>query len=126
MFELNNGYKIPVIGYGTFPQKETLEWNVPIAYKAGYRLIDTSDNYFNEEFVGKGLLQTDAADLTIITKFSQPMRTESLEKCFEDSFTALHGGGIEGYICCIGRSHTYGKYNGERWRICICQVNVLP
>lgn len=95
-FELYNGYRIPVIGYGTFPQKETLERNVPIAYNAGYRMIDTSDNYFNEEFVGKGLQQLKDADLSVITKFSQPTRTELFGKCFIDSFSALHWEGNKG------------------------------
>lgn len=95
-FELYNGYRIPVIGYGTFPQKETLERNVPFAYNAGYRMIDTSDNYFNEEFVGKGLQQLKDADLSVITKFSQPTRTELFGKCFIDSFSALHWEGNKG------------------------------
>lgn len=96
MYELYNGYRIPVIGYGTFPQKETLVQNVPIAYRAGYRMIDTSDNYVNEKFVGMGLQQIEDADLTIISKFSQPMRTESLEECFNNSFTVLQWVGNNG------------------------------
>ena len=89
-FELYNSYKIPVIGYGTFPQKETLENNVPIAYNAGYRMIDTSDNYLNEEFVGTGLERIGSANIIVVTKFSQPVRTEMFEKCFSESFEKLH------------------------------------
>lgn len=92
MFELYNGYMMPSIGYGTFPQKETLERNVPIAYDAGYRMIDTSDNYMNEVFVGYGLRQIEDDGITIVTKFSQPMRTEMLDKCFDESFAALYRG----------------------------------
>lgn len=46
--------KLPLIGYGTFPQKESLLETIPIAIGCGYRLIDTSDNYLNEQFVGGG------------------------------------------------------------------------
>lgn len=88
-FELYNSYKIPVIGYGTFPQKETLENNVPIAYNAGYRMIDASDNYFNEEFVGTGIGRIGSANIIVVSKFSQPMRTEVFEKCFSESFEKL-------------------------------------
>lgn len=88
-FELYNSYKIPVIGYGTFPQKETLENNVPIAYNAGYRMIDASDNYLNEEFIGTGLGRIGCANIIVVSKFSQPMRTEVFEKCFSESFEKL-------------------------------------
>lgn len=90
--ELYNGYKMPAIGYGTFPQKETLEHNVPVAYAAGYRMIDTSDNYFNEEYIGNGLAQINDADMTVVTKFSQPMRTADFEQCFDESIKKLHCG----------------------------------
>ncbi len=49
------------------------------------RLIDTSDNYQNEEYVGKGLAQVDLSKVTVISKFSQPLRTNELGKCFEES-----------------------------------------
>lgn len=80
---------MPVIGYGTFPQKETLENNVPIAYNAGYWMIDASDNYLNEEFVGTGLGRIGDANIIVVSKFSQPMRTEVFEKCFTESFEKL-------------------------------------
>lgn len=83
--KLNNGFFLPPIGYGTFPQKDTLVDNVPIAIKAGYQMIDCSDNYKNEEFVGKGLASYDSSKIVVVTKFSQPLRTNEIEKCFEES-----------------------------------------
>lgn len=80
--KLNNGLLIPQIGYGTFPQKESLVENVPIAYNIGYRMIDTSDNYRNEVFVGEGLSKTTANSMVVISKFSQPLRTSDLKHCF--------------------------------------------
>lgn len=83
--KLNNGYSMPTIGYGTFPQKETLAVNVPIAIETGYQMIDCSDNYKNEEFVGKGLDSLKSSEIIVVTKFSQPLRTNELEKCFYES-----------------------------------------
>lgn len=86
---LFNGLQLPIIGYGTFPQKDTLAHNVPYAYNVGYRMLDTSDNYLNEEYVGAGLASIENTDITVITKFSQPLRTSELENCFNESFCKL-------------------------------------
>ena len=85
IYTLNNGLDIPQMGLGTYPYKSVLEKNIPIAHVVGYRLIDTSDNYNNEEYVGKGLNKCDLSETFVITKFSQPFRTNDLEKCFEES-----------------------------------------
>lgn len=91
--EIEQKINIPQIGFGTFPQKEKLLESVPMAIKHGYRLIDTSDNYLNEEFVGKALGKIDSETLsktTVISKFSQPLRTYELEKCFDESKAKLN------------------------------------
>lgn len=94
---LNNGYTIPVIGFGTFPYKEPLTTCLPIAIEGnGVRLIDTSDNYQNEEYVGKGLARVGLSKVTVISKFSRPLRTNELEKCFEESKNNL--GAINIYL----------------------------
>ena len=55
-FTLNNGVKMPVIGFGTYqiPPEDT-ERCVSNALKVGYRCIDTAAAYFNEEGVGKAI-----------------------------------------------------------------------
>lgn len=68
----------------------------PRPYWGGVKLIDTSDNYQNEEYVGKGLAQVDLSKVTVISKFSQPLRTNELEKCFEESKNNL--GAINIYL----------------------------
>ncbi|MBQ7068510.1 MAG: aldo/keto reductase [Synergistaceae bacterium] len=53
---LNNGYKMPVLGLGTWTQNNsTAENSVYVAIKEGYRLIDTARYYGNESGVGKGI-----------------------------------------------------------------------
>ncbi|MFC6323627.1 aldo/keto reductase [Companilactobacillus baiquanensis] len=55
-YTLNNGYKIPVVGFGTIipDGKETVS-AVKDAIKSGYHLIDTAEIYGNEISVGKGI-----------------------------------------------------------------------
>ena len=52
---LNNGVKIPVVGFGVFQVKDEEECKRVVldAIDAGYRLIDTAQSYGNEEAVGK-------------------------------------------------------------------------
>lgn len=53
---LNDGYRIPAIGFGTveiFGNRGTLQ--ILNAIQSGYRLIDTSTNYDNEGIVGKAV-----------------------------------------------------------------------
>lgn len=55
---LGNGIKMPMLGCGTYQiePKET-ETAVLTAISKGYRLIDTSQGYFNEESVGNAILK---------------------------------------------------------------------
>ena len=53
---LNSGYKMPVLGLGTWTQdNSTAENSVYVAIKNGYRLIDTARYYGNEAGVGRGV-----------------------------------------------------------------------
>lgn len=55
---LNNGVKMPLLGYGVFqiPLEDTKRC-VMDAISVGYRSIDTAQGYFNEEGVGDAVLQ---------------------------------------------------------------------
>lgn len=56
---LNNGVKIPMLGFGTFMLNESVCTKcVAEAISLGYRLIDTAKIYGNEEFVGEGIKQS--------------------------------------------------------------------
>lgn len=54
---LNNGVRIPVLGFGVFQIPDHLECErvVTQALSVGYRLIDTAQAYDNEEAVGRAL-----------------------------------------------------------------------
>lgn len=53
---LNDGHKMPMIGYGVFQLKPEQTADLVFnALKAGYRLIDTAEAYHNEKEVGEGI-----------------------------------------------------------------------
>ena len=53
---LQNGLKMPMLGYGTIGQAgEQIADNVAFALNHGYELIDTANRYGNEVEVGRGL-----------------------------------------------------------------------
>jgi len=54
---LNNGVKMPALGFGVFQMRDPAECerSVADAISVGYRLIDTAASYLNEESVGRGI-----------------------------------------------------------------------
>ncbi|MDE5949913.1 MAG: aldo/keto reductase [Malacoplasma sp.] len=69
---LANGVKMPIIGLGIYEaQPDKCEETIDLAInKYGYRMIDTAQAYFNEEFVGNALQKTNIKrkDIFITTK----------------------------------------------------------
>lgn len=68
---LNNGVKMPKIGFGVFQVEPEQTTKVVLdAIGAGYRMIDTAQAYFNEEYVGLAIEKTSVKreDLFITTK----------------------------------------------------------
>lgn len=69
---LNNGVKMPSVGFGVFQitDKEECIKVVIDAIDAGYRLIDTAQSYGNEEAVGEAIAKSSVPrdDLFITTK----------------------------------------------------------
>ena len=69
---LNNGIKMPQVGFGVFQIKDREECIRVVldAIEAGYRLIDTAQSYGNEEAVGEAIKQSSVQrdELFITTK----------------------------------------------------------
>lgn len=69
---LNNGLRMPLLGYGVFqiPDPREAERCVVDAIDAGYRLIDTAAAYMNEAAVGDGVKNSGVAreELFVTTK----------------------------------------------------------
>ena len=72
--QLIHGSAIPVLGFGTSPlQGAEAATAVRTALETGYRLIDTAENYHNEDAVGRGIRESglDRAELFVTSKFTR-------------------------------------------------------
>ena len=68
---LNNGVKMPILGYGVFQvDPQECERCVKDAIDTGYRLIDTAQAYYNEEGVGSAIRNSgvNRDELFLVTK----------------------------------------------------------
>lgn len=65
IIELNNGLKMPQVGYGTFlsPDEELTPLVKSAILEHGYRHIDTASLYGNEVGIGKALKECFAAGI---------------------------------------------------------------
>ncbi len=92
-FVLNNGVKIPKLGFGTWQiPDEVAEESVYFALKNGYRHIDTATAYRNEEGVGRGIKKSGLKreEIFITTKVPAWMKEPSeVEKTLDESLQKL-------------------------------------
>lgn len=112
---LNNGVKMPQIGYGVYqmPPAET-ERAVSDALAAGYRLIDTATAYLNEEGVGAAIKKSGIAreELFVTTKlWVQDHGYDNTLKAFDVSLKKLGLDYLDLYLI----HKPYGDYYGA-WR----------
>jgi 2,5-diketo-D-gluconate reductase A len=71
---LANGLELPVVGLGTSPLSDMdTERIVAAGLDAGYRLIDTAENYRNEAGVGRGIRASgiDRDEVIVTTKLNE-------------------------------------------------------
>ena len=92
-YKLNDGNRIPCIGFGTWQSTGEEAYNAVLwALKAGYRHIDTAAVYGNEEMVGKAIKDSKIPreELYITTKLWNDVRGyEETKKAFNESLTKL-------------------------------------
>jgi 2,5-diketo-D-gluconate reductase A len=71
---LRSGTEIPVLGIGTAPLRGAeSSAQIRTAIEAGYRLIDTAENYGNEDAVGQGIRDSgiDRSEIFLASKFNR-------------------------------------------------------
>jgi 2,5-diketo-D-gluconate reductase A len=90
---LRNGARIPVVGLGTSPlEGDECFRQVLAALEAGYRLIDTAENYNNEDAVGEAIRASgiDRSEIFITTKFNRRWHSvDGVRDAFEASLLRL-------------------------------------
>jgi 2,5-diketo-D-gluconate reductase A len=90
---LRNGADIPVLGLGTSPLVggESAR-QVRTALETGYRLIDTAENYRNEDAVGQAIRESgiDRSEIFITTKFNRRWHSlDGVRQAYEASLQRL-------------------------------------
>lgn len=91
---LNNGIKMPMVGFGVFQihDTKTTQTVVEEAIKTGYRLIDTAQVYGNEEAVGKAIKASGVPreEIFITTKlWISDFSYEAAKEAFNESLRKL-------------------------------------
>ena len=90
---LNNGAKMPLIGFGTYQMPARITENCVLdALKIGYRKIDTAQCYYNEKEVGQAVRNSkiNRAEIFVTTKLWGGRGYKDTLKSIENSLTALN------------------------------------
>jgi 2,5-diketo-D-gluconate reductase A len=100
--ELNDGARIPQLGFGVFqiPAEETAA-AVKAALDTGYRHIDTAEMYGNERGVGQGVRDAglDRADVYITSKLNNGFhRPDDARRAFDDTLSALESDYVDLFL----------------------------
>lgn len=116
-FKLNNGSKVPALGFGTYKITEESDMEVAIgeAVENGYRYFDTAKYYGNEKILGKYLKQTGLkrADINVATKvWPSSFDTDNCKRSLDESLADLDIGYIDLILL-----HWYGKDFDKAWKV---------
>ena len=96
---LNNGLKMPLLGFGTYDIKNIDTFLAAVDY--GYRLFDSAQMYGNQKEVGAAIREAihsrgiKREEFFITTKLSSDMDFENAKKSIESSLKALDIGYID-------------------------------
>jgi diketogulonate reductase-like aldo/keto reductase len=126
---LNNGVKIPVLGFGTYRLLPGVETRNAVyeAVKAGYRHIDTAESYDNESSVGfavakcisEGLITRDKLFITTKISAHNPIGYDNTLYAFEGSIQRLGLDYVDLYLIHwpnMTPDDTWKSLNADTWR----------
>ena len=121
---LNDGHKIPIIGFGTYKatEQEGIQ-SVKDALANGYRLIDTAAKYENEQAVGRAIKESDTprSEIVITTKlWRENLGYKQAKTAFEESLNKLGLDYVDLYLIhwpANARNYSnWQKTNADTWR----------
>lgn len=121
---LNDGNKIPLIGFGTYKctEQEGID-SVKAALQNGYRLIDTAARYENEVAVGKGIKESgvDRKEVFLTTKlWRDNLGYNETKIAFKNSIENLGVDYLDLYLIhwpANAKNYTnWQKANADAWR----------
>jgi diketogulonate reductase-like aldo/keto reductase len=121
---LNDGHKIPRIGFGTYKatEKEGME-AVMIALQRGYLMIDTAAKYENEEAVGKGIKASGIPreEIFVTTKlWREQLGYDQAKMAFDESLKKMGLDYIDLYLihwpANAKNYDNWQKANADTWR----------
>lgn len=114
--ELNNGVKMPQLGFGVFqiPDLKECEQAVLDAIDSGYRLIDTAAAYHNEEAVGAAIKKSGVAREKLFITSKLWVSDASYERAKKGIETFLNKLGLD-YIDLYLLHQPYGDVIGA-WK----------
>lgn len=122
-YTLNNGLKIPCVGFGTY--KVALDNDITViktAIEAGYRYFDTASFYFTEESLGQAIKESGIAreDFFIVSKvWKTEMGYENTKQAIEKTLNRLQMDYIDIYLIHWPRSSADADWKKEcvdTWR----------
>lgn len=124
-YTLNNGVKIPVVGFGTgqTPDGEVAEKSVLAALNSGYRHIDTAAAYGNEESVGRAIKKSGIRrdELFVTTKlWNSDHGYENTKKAIDTSLMKLGLDYLDLYLIHwpnpVAMRDNWAELNSESWQ----------
>lgn len=116
-FKLNDGNKVPAIGFGTYKitEEKDMEEAINVCFDAGYSYFDTAKYYKNEKILGKYLKMSGKkrADYQIATKvWPNSYEKDKCKKSIDESLKDLDVDYLD-----VALLHWYGENFKEAFEV---------